>query len=236
MPEEQAILHYERRPGFEPARAGNERLMKASWTYEVAPAGEGAAGLEEYLVETKDGEVAGKVVALVDRDGERFLLFDSGTPPIAKERRAARWDDIADIDHDTLAITLRTDLEKTLDVEPANEVEGEKADAVRVTDLPRELMPRVSPERGPTDRPPTRAGSSYSNSASSGSSRSLSRPARRRSLGSSRSSRSRRSCSRRRASWFTEAGASLMSTNFFLFMVGLSLFVKRDPEGCPFGP
>ena len=153
MPEEQATLHYERRPGFEPARAGNERLMKASRTYEVAPAGEGAAGLEEYLVETKDGEVAGKVVALVDRDGERFLLFDSGTPPIAKERRAARWDDIADIDHDTLAITLRTDLEKTLDVEPANEVEGEKADAVRVTDLPRELMPRVSPERGPTDRP-----------------------------------------------------------------------------------
>jgi len=63
--------------------------MKASRTYEVAPAGEGAAGLEEYLVETKDGEVAGKVVALVDRDGERFLLFDSGTPPIAKERRAA---------------------------------------------------------------------------------------------------------------------------------------------------
>jgi hypothetical protein len=127
--------------------------MKANWTYEVAHAGTGAAGLEDYLVETRDGEVVGKVVTLVDRHGERFLLFDSGTPPIAKERRAARWDDIADIDHETLTITLGTGLGETLDVDPANEVEGGNADAVRVTELPRELTPRVSPERGPTDRP-----------------------------------------------------------------------------------
>jgi hypothetical protein len=127
--------------------------MKASWTYEVAPAGEGAAGLEEYLVETRGGEIAGKVVALVDRDGERFLVFERGTPPIAKERRAARWDDITDVDHDTLTITLRTVLGETLELDAANEVEGETADAVRVTELPYELTRRGSPESGPTDRP-----------------------------------------------------------------------------------
>jgi hypothetical protein len=127
--------------------------MKARWTYEVAPAGADAAGLEDYLVQTHDGEAAGKVVALVERDGERFLLFESGTPPIAKERRAARWIDIADIDHDTLTITLQTGLGETLHVDAGTEVDGGDADAVRVTKLPRELTPRVSPKRGPTDRP-----------------------------------------------------------------------------------
>jgi hypothetical protein len=127
--------------------------MKARWTYEVAPAGADAAGLEDYLVETRDCEAAGKVVALVERDGERFLLFECGTPPIAKDRRAARWIDIADIDHDTLTITLQTGLGETLHVDPGNEVEGGDADAVRVTELPRELTPPGSPERGPTDRP-----------------------------------------------------------------------------------
>jgi hypothetical protein len=81
--------------------------MRASWTYEVAPAGADVAGLEEYMVETRDGEAAGKVVAFVDRAGERFLVFDTGTPPVAKERRAVRWEDVAEVDHDTLTVTLR---------------------------------------------------------------------------------------------------------------------------------
>jgi hypothetical protein len=134
-------------------RAGNPRIIPASWNYEVPPAGADATGLEGYVVETQDGETVGTVVALVALDGERFLVFESGMPPIAKEPRAAPWDDIGDIDHDTLTIRLKTMLAETLHLDPANEVEGGGADAVRVTELPRELTPRVSPERGPTDRP-----------------------------------------------------------------------------------
>ena len=119
----------------------------------MPPAGADAAGLEDYLVETRGGEPAGKVVALLERAGERFLLFDSGTPPVAKERRAARWEDIAEIDHDTLTITLQTSLDETLELDPANEVEDGSAEAVRVTDLPQELTRAAPPGAGPTDRP-----------------------------------------------------------------------------------
>ena len=127
--------------------------MKATWTYEVPPAGADAAGLEDYLVAERGGETAGKVVAVVERGEARFVLFDSGAPPVAKERRAARWEDVAEIDHDTLTITLRIPLEETLELDPDGEVEDGKAEAVRITDLPRELTTPAAPERGPTDRP-----------------------------------------------------------------------------------
>jgi hypothetical protein len=127
--------------------------MRASWTYEVPPAGADAAGLEGYMVETRDGEAVGKVVTLLERGDERFLLFDSGAPPMAKQRRAVRWGDVAEIDHETLAIPLRTGFDKALEVELAKEVEGGDAEAVRITQLPRELAVSAVPERGPTDRP-----------------------------------------------------------------------------------
>jgi hypothetical protein len=135
--------------------------MRASWTYEVAPAGADVAGLEEYMVETRDGEAAGKVVAFVDRAGERFLVFDTGTPPVAKERRAVRWEDVAEVDHDTLTVTLRLEADRlirALELDTANEIEGGDADAVRITELPRELTPTAVPERGPTDRSTYAAG------------------------------------------------------------------------------
>jgi hypothetical protein len=132
--------------------------MRTSWTYEVPPAGADAAGLEDYMVATRDGEAVGKVVALVDRAGERYLVFDSGAPPVAKERRAARWENVAEVDHDTLTITLRTGLDGAIELDPANEVEGGNADAVRVTELPRDLAPPAVPDHGPIDRPTYAAG------------------------------------------------------------------------------
>lgn len=127
--------------------------MRATWTYEVPPAGADATGLEDYLVETRTGEAAGKVVALLEREGERFLLFDSGAPPVARHRRAARWEDVAEIDHDTLTVTLGTGLEDALEVDSANQAEAGDAEATRVTELPFELTRPALPERGPTDRP-----------------------------------------------------------------------------------
>jgi hypothetical protein len=127
--------------------------MKATWTYEVPPAGADAAGLEDYQVETRDGQAAGKIVTMLQRDDERFLLFDSGTPPLAKQRRAVRWEDVGEVDHDTLTVTLRIGLDETLEVDPAGEVEDGDAEARRVTDLPNGLTVPAAPARGPTDRP-----------------------------------------------------------------------------------
>jgi hypothetical protein len=45
--------------------------VKATWTYQVPPAGADATGLEDYVVETREGEAAGTVIAFLDRDGER---------------------------------------------------------------------------------------------------------------------------------------------------------------------
>jgi hypothetical protein len=130
--------------------------MKASWTYEVPPAGADASGLEDYQVATREGETAGKVVALLEREHQRYLVFDIGAPPVAPKRRAVAWDDVEEIDHDTLTVRLRLlsqELESAIELDPENEVEGGGADAARVTKLPRELTPSSSPDRGPTDRP-----------------------------------------------------------------------------------
>jgi hypothetical protein len=127
---------------------------QATWTYQVP--GADASGLEDYLVETGDGRPAGKIVALLERDGERYLAFDAGVPPLARERRAVRWEDVDAVDHDTLPVRLRLaepQLAGALEPDPAGAVEDGEADALRVTQLPRELTPAAAPgTRGPVDR------------------------------------------------------------------------------------
>jgi len=48
--------------------------VKATWTYQVPPAGADATGLEDYVVETREGEAAGKVISSSDFTRE-FALF-----------------------------------------------------------------------------------------------------------------------------------------------------------------
>jgi hypothetical protein len=129
--------------------------VKATWTYQVPTAGADATGLEDYVVETRDGEAAGKVIALLDRDGERYLVFDPGNPPVTRRRSAVPWRDVESVDHDTLTVRLALtegDLAAAVELDPANEIEDGEAEAMRVTQLPRELTPSSGPERGPTDR------------------------------------------------------------------------------------
>jgi hypothetical protein len=130
--------------------------MREGWTYQVPPAGTDASGLEDYQVETRDGAPAGKVVAILDHDGERYVAFDTGLPPLRRERRAARWEDIETVDHDTLTVRLRLrerDLAEALELDPGKEVENGDADAVRVTQLPPALTLSATPaDHGPTDR------------------------------------------------------------------------------------
>jgi hypothetical protein len=130
--------------------------VKATWTYQVPPAGTDSTGLEDYVVETREGAAAGKVIALLDRDDERYVVFDTGNPPVTRRRTAVPWRDVESVDHDTLTVRLaltQRDLAGTVELDPANGIEGDEAEALRVTQLPSELTPSSSPEQGPTDRP-----------------------------------------------------------------------------------
>ena len=130
--------------------------MKATWTYQVPPAGADATGLEDYVVETREGEAVGKVIALLDRGGDRYVVFDTGNPPVTRKRNAVPWHDVERVNHDTLTVRLALtegELAATVELDPANEIEGGGAEAVRVTQLPREFTQSSRPEQGPTDRP-----------------------------------------------------------------------------------
>jgi hypothetical protein len=127
-----------------------------NWTYEVPPAGAGASGLEDYQVETRDGEIVGKIISVLDHEGDRYLAFDTGLPPLVRERRAVRWQDIEAIDHDALSVRIglaKHELGEALELDPANQVEDGEADAVRITDLPNDVSAVDSSATGPIDRP-----------------------------------------------------------------------------------
>jgi hypothetical protein len=142
---------------FQPANAGNARAVRASWTYQVPPAGAGATGLEDYQVETSDGAPVGKVLTILEREGDRYVVLDTGVPPVSRERRAVPWEKIDAIDHDALTVRIQLgegELENAIELDPKNQVEDGDADAMRVTQLPGELTPTSDPdERGPIDRP-----------------------------------------------------------------------------------
>jgi hypothetical protein len=131
-------------------------VAKATWTYEVPPAGSDAVGLEDYSVETVGGDFLGKVKTVLRHDGHTYVLVESG-PPLARRRHAVPAPQVAEIDHEALAVRVArppTELPSALELDPANAAESEGAEAVRVTELPDQLTPTASPEaRGPVDRP-----------------------------------------------------------------------------------
>jgi hypothetical protein len=130
--------------------------MKEQWTYEVPPAGAGASGLEDYQVETRDGEIVGKIISVLDHEGDWYLAFDTGLPPVVRERRAVRWEDIVAIDHDALTVRIGVaehELSEALELDPANQIEDGEADAVRLIDLPNDVTDVDSRATGPIDRP-----------------------------------------------------------------------------------
>ena len=133
-------------------------MARAEWTYQVAPAGAAAGGLEEYVVEAAAGARVGKVQTLLRHRDEIFLAVDRGNPPVTHDLRAIPWRDVADVDHAALAVRLRLDeagVAQALELDPGKGVEDGEADAVRVTELPAELRQPSVPgeEPGPVDRP-----------------------------------------------------------------------------------
>jgi hypothetical protein len=137
-------------------------VANAEWTYEVAPAGADTAGVEEYVVEDAGGDRVGKVQTLVERGNELYLVIERGRPPVSHDIRAVPWDDVAELDDAGLRIRLRLlggELNHALILKPENGVEGDSAEARRVTELPGAAAapppaePKPTPSAGPSDSP-----------------------------------------------------------------------------------
>ena len=133
-----------------------ESVPSAPWTYEVPPLAGDAAGLEDYEVETPAGEFLGKVKTVLRRGEDTYVVVESGVP-LARTLHAVPWDDVADVDHGAVTVRLRqppTELGSALELDPGKAVEGEGADAVRVTDVPGQQTYMSDPGApGPVDRP-----------------------------------------------------------------------------------
>jgi hypothetical protein len=129
----------------------------AGFTYEIRHLPEEPFGIEDYVARTSDGAAVGTIAALLERDGELLVAVEGGAPPLAHARRVVRWDDVADVDHEALAVWLRLDEEafgRAPELDPdAARATGEGAEARRLTDLPPEVAarPEVAPG-GPVDR------------------------------------------------------------------------------------
>jgi hypothetical protein len=132
-------------------------VREADWTFEIPPATADAAGIEDYEVESAVAEPLGKVKTLLRRDDELFLALEAGVPPLVQRIRAVPWDEIGEIDHDSLTVRLlaRADeLHRYPVLDAGRAVEGGEAEAVRVTEVPAGQPRTVSPdEPGPVDRP-----------------------------------------------------------------------------------
>ena len=138
-------------------------MTLAEWTYEVAPAGAPAGGLDEYVVVGPSGEALGKVVTLLRRDEELWLVVEPAAPPLLHSPRALPWHAVREVDHEALTVVLSLGaegLDDALELDPAKGVEPADeghtdADAIRLVELPPELRPAAAAPgnvAGPTDR------------------------------------------------------------------------------------
>jgi hypothetical protein len=121
-------------------------------TFEVPPGGADAAGLEDYGVELRGGERLGTIVDSVAEGDRRWLVVETGVPPLKRDRRAIPWSEIQDVDHDALLVTVAAFTAQTFPRLPEAGREDE-APARRVTESPD--APRYVPTgdvAGPTDR------------------------------------------------------------------------------------
>jgi hypothetical protein len=113
-------------------------------------------GLEDYGVETAAGEFLGKVKTVLRRGEDTYVVVESGVP-LARTLHAVPWSEVADVDHGAVTVRLGrppTELGSALELDPGKAIEGEGADAVRVTDVPGQRAFTSDPDApGPVDRP-----------------------------------------------------------------------------------
>jgi hypothetical protein len=126
-------------------------------TYQMAPAGAPAAGLEEYSVETASGDAVGKVQTLLEGKDGLLLAIELGTPPFRHEVHVVPWEAVEGVDHEALAVRLGVgadELERAPELDPSQGVETGDAELRRVEALPAEARGNVRPGNvaGPVDR------------------------------------------------------------------------------------
>ena len=122
-------------------------MPKADFTYEVRRGPQDPVAIEDYVVRTSDGESVGTVGALLERNGERLLVVNSGMPVLGGEHRVVPWSRVERVDHEAVAVWLTLDgpaFERTaLELDPGQAVkEGEgEAEARRISEAPDDLIP-----------------------------------------------------------------------------------------------
>jgi hypothetical protein len=132
-------------------------MARAAWTYELPPVTGDGVWLEEYLVYDGDGASVGRVFAVLEHEGSRWLGIEREPLPTRSDRRVVPFEAIGEIDHENTAVHLTLEpreIESTLELDPGNGVE-QGGEAQRVTRIPPvELPPRRAPSRarGPVDR------------------------------------------------------------------------------------
>jgi hypothetical protein len=131
-------------------------VTRADWTYELPPVTGDSVWLEEYLVYERDGEPVGKVFAVLEYEGRRWLGIEREHLPGRHDRRVVRFADIRETDHENLAVHLSLSAEEVdgaLELDPGKGVEQGGA-ARRVTDVPRSELPppHDAGAPGPVDR------------------------------------------------------------------------------------
>jgi hypothetical protein len=118
--------------------------------------------LEEYLVYDRDGEPAGKVFAVLEHAGQRWLGIERDHLPGRHDRRVVPFETIRETDHENLAVHLSLsaeEVDRALELDPGKGVEQGGA-ARRITDVPRAELPprRDAGAPGPVDRAVTFVG------------------------------------------------------------------------------
>jgi hypothetical protein len=131
-------------------------MTQADWTYELPPVTGDSVWLEEYLAYDCDGEPAGKVFAVLEHDGQRWLGIEREHLPGRHDRRVVPFDAIRETDHENLAVHLALsghEIDDALELDPGKGVEQGGA-ARRITDVPpAELPPQHDAGApGPVDR------------------------------------------------------------------------------------
>ena len=96
-------------------------------------------------------------MTVLERRGELYVALERGTPPLTHDLRAVPWNDIERVDHSSLTVRLglrKEAVDETLELDPKKRVEGERAEAHRLTELPPSLRPMSTPDApGPVGRP-----------------------------------------------------------------------------------
>jgi hypothetical protein len=132
-------------------------MARAPWTYELPPVTGDSVWLEEYLVYDRDGSPVGRVFAVLEHEGSRWLGIEREPLPTRSDRRVVPFEAIAELDHENTAVHLTLEpgeIESALELDPGNGVEqggeAQRVTRIRLLELPprRDRQPRDPVDRG----------------------------------------------------------------------------------------